>query len=66
MEYVKRGARVFITGRGEEEVVKVVEELDRVIENSEVKGARRVIGMRADFTQAEEMVAVREEVKNGA
>lgn len=50
-------------GRREDEVVRVEEEC-REVQRGE-RWPERVLGVRADFTVAEEMVGVREAVERG-
>lgn len=64
--YARRGARVCITGRREEEAVRVGEECAAVQVVEGLEGRQeRILGLGADFTDPKQMVALRETLERG-
>lgn len=64
-EYAKRGARVCIVGRREDKVLDVSQECMEMMTGNITSGKGKILGMRADFTVAEDMVGVRDILETG-
>lgn len=61
-QYAKRGARICIVGRRENLIDEVVSECQGILDQV----GMRCLGVRADFSNVEEMVRVRGFVEEGA
>ena len=63
LKYAKRGARLFVVGLRQEEVDKVCAECAALQRSS---NADNVIGTAGNFTNVEDILAIRERLKTGA